>query len=406
MRATEGYMSLITAVTALVGALAGLGGFFRFKSKLDRKRELSEAFGKVATGLGGKDVVERLTSAALLSRFYDTKAEFNVADESFEKDAVRVCAAVLKDEPTGVVQKALSDGLAQMLKKGGRDGIDLQGANLRNAFWGARDGKRVMARNADLYRADASTATFRGADLAGTVFMEAQLVDTTFVDADLRGCNFNLANLRGARFQGARLAGATLAGAQHVPLEVAEGLDARGVYVSEDPVPPPRQVEAADGSSPKRVFVSSPSQRDTSSNLIYFLIASGLSSAGCEAVVFPPEEYGVSAPLDEVRRRISRCDAVVILGLPQSTASGAACGAASVSERAVAPVALPTPWNHIEAGIATGLVKPLLVERGNITANGVFDIGAPPHSVTVTDINTDNALMGLDQTVRSWAESL
>jgi uncharacterized protein YjbI with pentapeptide repeats len=398
----ENYMSLITAVLTLGAALAGFGGFISFKSKRDRQREMAETFSKVAKGLSSQDHIERLTSAALLSRFYGRSPSFVKDGVQFEQDAVRVCVAVLKSEPVGVVQKALADGLAQASSLRGED---FQRTNLRNCYWGRREDRIVAAPEADFFHADLSMASLKGADLKKAVFYGAQLVGSKLNEADLRGCNFGFANLRGSDFTAAKLQGATFENAQHVPAEVQAGLDG-SVFVGETAKPSEAAADLCNAHEKNRVFISSPSALDSRANFVFSMVSRGLADAGVLSVRFPSEEYGASAPLDEVKRRIADCDAMIVLGFSQITASTAKWRANTPQEKQIDSLSLATPWNHIESGIAVALDKPILVIRDVITPEGVFDVGEQPHAITIIDVSDSEALDTLNDAVYEWAVCL
>jgi len=157
------------------------------------------SFTKVASGLGSDNPIERLSSAALLRRFFDPKSQYGMRNTPFASDATKLAAGVLKTEPTGPVQKILADGLAESPLL---EGADLQKVNLRNAYWGKRKNKNqtpVHAPSADFFHADLSSASFRHAFLPHAVFYGAQLVGTVFENADLTECIFRSANLRAAK---------------------------------------------------------------------------------------------------------------------------------------------------------------------------------------------------------------
>ncbi|MDR1565715.1 MAG: pentapeptide repeat-containing protein [Treponema sp.] len=398
------YVNLIAAALGCLGALAGLGGFLRFRSRRDRTKDIGESFIRTANGLGSNTPIERLSAAALLPRFFGSRSEYGTRDMPYAEDAVKLAAAVLKTEPAGIIQKAIADGLAEAVSL---DGVDFQRANLRNCYWGLRQNKRpVSAVGADFFRADLSSASLRGARLANAVFMSAQLVGTVLRDADLQGCNFDSANLRGARFRGANLTRATFRKASNIPPEVLARIDEQGVFMGGKLIEDGSQAGSGDraeaGKRPKRVFLSRPSLLNRQGLIILAQITQGLRDAGVEAMTFPPDEYGVGAPLDEVKQRIGLCDGTIVLGVPQMEASKVVWYAGTTKERAGEHTSLATPWNHIEAGIASALDKPILIIRDEV-AEGIFAIGDQPHAVTIIDIGDDEMMMDLGAAVASWA---
>ena len=395
------YVNLAAAALACIGALVGLRQFLRFRTHRDRLSEIGQSFTRLANGLGAGTQIERLSAAALLPKFFDPKSEFGMKRSPYAGDAARLMVAVLKTEPTGVVQKTLADGLAgapSLL------GADFQRANLRNCYWGRRrDGTAVSAPKADFFRADLSAASLKGADLRKAVFMGAQLVTTVLKEADLRDCNFNSANLRGASFDGALLAGASFVGAHHIPGVITELLDANGKYTGD--VVPTSTSAPSDSHRPRRVFLSRPSQCDGKALVMVAQIMRGVTASGLELVTFPPDEYGTGAPLDEVKQRIGSCDAVIILGVPQIEADLATLRVGTIAEKTIKNASLATPWNQIEAGVAAALDKPLLIVRDDVT-EGIFEIGDQPHTITIIDAGVPDELTRLDAVVAEWAARL
>jgi hypothetical protein len=350
--------------------------------------------------LGSDKQIERLSSAALLRRFFDAKSKYGMRNMPYALDAARLASAVLKTEPTGVVQKALADGLADSQDLAGGD---FQRANLCSCFWGPREGKPpVDARSADFFHAYLSAASLRGAQLQNAIFYGAQLVGTVLAGADLRGCDFRSANLRGAQFAQAKLKGAKFSGARYVPLEITAQLDGE-VKFTGDEVPQPGKAESA--ASAVRVFLSRPSDCDRESKSIVAQVNNAIADAGMELVTFPPGEYGIGAPLDEATQRISACDAVIILGVPQIRVKDGVWRPGTDDERKMAEATLATPWNHIEAGIAAALDKPILIIRDRV-GEGVFEIGEQPQAVTVVDVGQSDGLTRLNESVTEWAHGL
>jgi hypothetical protein len=396
------YLNMLTALLACVAALFGLGQFFRFRTRRDRLSQVGAAFNNMVSGFGSDHHIERLLSASLLPHFFDEKSEYGMKGTPYADDAIKLGAAVLKTESTGVVQKALADGLADAKSLAG---VDFQRANLRNCYWGRRkDGNSINAANADFFRADLSASSLRGAYLSGSVFKEAQLVGTVMKDADLSNCNFDQANLRNALFDNARLLGATFVGARNIPDNIGKHLDKNGRFTNETSLPLSSEANTKT-IMPKKVFLSCPSHCDEHGMMIKAQIMQGVSDAGLELLMFPPEEYGTGAPLDEVKQRICICDAVIILGIPQIEAAQVKWHKDTSEEKLINKVLMATPWNHIEAGIAVALDKPVLIIRDKVS-EGVFEIGDQPHAITIIDTQENNFLLNLNSVIIEWAADL
>ena len=71
------------------------------------------------------------------------------------------------------------------------------------------------------------------------------------------------------------------------------------------------------------------------------------------------------------------CSGGVILGFEQyRSLTGIRKPEAPEEQRQGAPVSIPTPWNHLEAGVLFGLRLPILIFREHAIEGGVFDPGA------------------------------
>lgn len=214
-----------TALATLLAAVLGVLKYFNYRTKRDRQAAVGQAFVEVIRGLGTSDPVQRLASAILLRRFFDTHSEYFVRGLPYGTDAVRVIAGVLREEPSGNVQKVLADGLAHAPTLAG---ADLQRTNLHDAYLShGKEGPRVDLHGADFFRADLSQASLKRCNATKAKFKQATLVGTVFASADLRDANFTEADLLGADFDGAQLAGANFTDAMNLPRGVQERLNHR-----------------------------------------------------------------------------------------------------------------------------------------------------------------------------------
>jgi hypothetical protein len=345
-------------------------------------------------GLGSESEVERVASAALTRRFFDRESEFGAGGLPYAGDALRVVAAVLRSEPAGTTQKLLADGLrwAPSLAYS-----DFQRANLRDCYWGAgRTETPVDAHGADFFRADLSTGSLRRAILRKAVFRDAQLLRTVLDEADCKDADFRGADLRGASFKGSLLLGAMFDSARHIPAVISAGLDSNRRYCTADPLPATTAVEDIEE---HRVFISAPSHMDRADELVLEQVLIGLTNAGFEIVRVLPPAYGKNAPLSEIAHKIRSCEAVVVYGPPQFRVQRETGGSVKASHI----LDMSTPWNHVEAGIAVGLDKPLLVLRQGANG-GVFDVPDHPGTVTRLNIADPEALVKLTECICAWAK--
>lgn len=126
------------------------------------------------------------------------------------------------------------------------------------------------------------------------------------------------------------------------------------------------------------VFVSCPTslngrQEGSRSTLVKFLDEFNLEPRALGRTDYPAE-----FPLREVLVIARHCAGGVILGFEQFQATAGTWKRGTKSEKklgAKQSVSVPTPWNHLEAGILFGLKLPILIFREQGISGGVFDDG-------------------------------
>lgn len=250
----------IAVVAALLAGVLGILKYFSYRTRRDRISLVGQAFNATVEGLSSDADTKKMAAAILLRRFFDKETEQGAAGTPYEDEAVAVIAALLRNTPTGELQKLLADGLAyaSSLQR-----ADLQECNLSRAYLGQRprapvahasirllavgrwgQPKSVGGTNggsgspgsaapidltgADLFHADLTGASLRGAIARNAVFYTAVVRGTVFEGAHLEGADFRQAELEGARFTGAWIERAKFDGAHHVPPNVARLLDQSG----------------------------------------------------------------------------------------------------------------------------------------------------------------------------------
>lgn len=246
----------IGVVVALLAGVLGVLKYFDYRTHRDRISLVGQAFNSTVEGLSSDASEKKLAAAILLRRFFDEETEQGAAGTPYEREAVAVIAALLRNTQTGELQKLLADGLAYASNL---QGADLQQCNLSRAYLGQRPravvthgsvrllSARRWARSAgdsrgtdpavsapidltkaDLFGANLSGASFRGGIARDAVFYTALAQGAVFEGAHLEGADFRQADLKAARFAGAWIEGARFAGAQHLPENVAGLLDQDG----------------------------------------------------------------------------------------------------------------------------------------------------------------------------------
>jgi hypothetical protein len=220
MASVQGWVAL---VGGLATAILGILKYFNYRSRTDRLTIVGQTFSETVDALAAQDEIKRLAAAILLRRFFDPHTEQGSGRTPYQKEALRVIAALLRaTKQESEFQKLLADGLGHAPDL---HGADLQGCNLSGAYLGDRLGRGVDISGADLYKANLSRASLRGAIAKETVFNGATLVNTVLEGADLTSADFRGADLAQARFGDATIEGADFEGARNIPDDIAAKLN-------------------------------------------------------------------------------------------------------------------------------------------------------------------------------------
>jgi hypothetical protein len=124
------------------------------------------------------------------------------------------------------------------------------------------------------------------------------------------------------------------------------------------------------------VFVSCPTDLSERQKLSHKLILRELERANLEPRTLGRDDYPTELPLREVLMLARHCSGAVILGFEQLLVeAGVTKRETPKSEIIKSSIPIPTPWNHLEAGILFSLSIPLLVFREDGIQGGVFDPG-------------------------------
>lgn len=318
----------------------------------------------------------------------------------YAREAANVIAALLRETETGNLQKLLADGLlyAQSLES-----QDLQRTNLQNAYLGVRnDGRVPDLRRADFYRADLSSASLKGATATKAQFYQARLHNTIFKNANLEGASFFETDLLGANFTGARLRGATFKGARNIPASIEPYLqNSESQFDGPDVVPEMPPVTVV----PPKVFISKPSTLSATQETVAREVAQLLGQEQFDIATVERREYPGVGAVAEVRRVLAGCAGMVVVGFRQFEVTKGTWRAGTRDVKVLENVALPTTWNHVEAGMAAMAGLPILfvVESGVI--GGLADLSAVEYSAVTLDV-TNPDRQALEQAIRGWAHGV
>ena len=388
--------SLITAFVAVVGSVLAVT---KYLSRRDKQLAAQQAFRTVLDSLSSTVEHQRLGGAILLRRFFDPKTELGEGGTPYAREAVNVIAALLRETETGNFQKLLADGL---LYASSLESADLQRTNLQNAYLGAKGGVRPNLARADFYRADLSAASLKGANAENAVFYQARLHNTIFKEANLSGASFFEADLLGANFSGATLRNAKFAGARNVPEDLLAHIGEDGTYCGPDTCPP---VAPAPVARRPKVFISKPGTLNVLQQELLRQVVGILADEDIDATTVERGNYPNVGAMSEVRRVLRGCSGALIIAFRQLEVAKGTWRSGTEETRSVEDVALPTAWNHVEAGMAAmaGLPMLFLVERGVI--GGLFELGDVGHSVTAIDL-VKPSHDEIRRSITAWAHSV
>jgi hypothetical protein len=154
------------------------------------------------------------------------------------------------------------------------------------------------------------------------------------------------------------------------------------------------------------VFVSCPSDLSPAQESAAQLIKDMLDKNKLAWRALGRSDYSYKLPLTEVLGMIRHCSGGVILGFTQFEAPSGVFKPRSPKEEVVSSqVVMPTPWNHLEAGVLFNQKLPILIFREEGIKGGVFDIGTPDVFIQKMPIPPlpPTALDDLDTLFQNWA---
>ena len=140
------------------------------------------------------------------------------------------------------------------------------------------------------------------------------------------------------------------------------------------------------------VFVSCPTSLGESQNASRALILRQLKRFNLEPRALGRSDYPTEAPLREVMLLARHCSGGLILGFEQfRSLRGINKPGAAEERKQSGSVSMPTPWNHLEAGILFGLRIPILIFREKTISGGVFDPGVTDVFIHEMPLVSDSA---------------
>jgi len=124
------------------------------------------------------------------------------------------------------------------------------------------------------------------------------------------------------------------------------------------------------------VFLSRPTTLSHEQEASCGQIQEVLESLQLEPRTLGRSDYSTSNPVNEVLAIARHCAGGVVLGFKQYYAETLISKVGTSNAQELPQAYLPSPWNHLEAGILVALGLPLIVLKEEGIGGGVFDAGA------------------------------
>lgn len=133
------------------------------------------------------------------------------------------------------------------------------------------------------------------------------------------------------------------------------------------------------------VFVSAPTALSEEQQTSYDFIVGLLDYENLERRALGRSDYPSDFPLKEIYHLARHCSGGIVLGYSQMSSKTVVLKGGTPEESTRRNVQMPTPWNHIEAGMMFAMRLPLMVFKEDGISGGIFD-----HGVTDVFINKLN----------------
>ncbi|MEO8960656.1 MAG: hypothetical protein ABI325_02160 [Ginsengibacter sp.] len=152
------------------------------------------------------------------------------------------------------------------------------------------------------------------------------------------------------------------------------------------------------------VFISCPTSLNKKQNDLRNFLINILDELNIEPRALGRSDYPKDYPLKEVAIIAKRCSGGIILGFEQLRFENSISKFGTKEVKNIQTLTLlPSPWNHIEAGILFGLRLPLLIFRQSGVSGGVFDYGITDAFVnTFPEKLTPQKKNEITQVVQKW----
>ena len=151
------------------------------------------------------------------------------------------------------------------------------------------------------------------------------------------------------------------------------------------------------------VFVSCPTKLNERQKKLRKVIIDIIEDLNMEPRALGRSDYPKDFPLKEIAIISKRCSGGIILGFEQTKITKGRKKIDTKEESEIEDQSLPTPWNHIEAGILFTLKLPLLIFKEPKVAGGIFDNGVSDAFVhTFPEEIKEDKQREIKQVVQKW----
>lgn len=149
------------------------------------------------------------------------------------------------------------------------------------------------------------------------------------------------------------------------------------------------------------VFVSCPTLLSDAQKELNEKIDALLEQNGLERKALGRSDYPLESPLKEVYALAKHCAGGIILGFEQIYIETGKKKRGTTEEAAITSNSLPSPWNHLEAGMLYSLGLPLLIIKEKDVSGGIFDYGTSAYYV-----HSFEGDFNLQQVFTKWASKV
>lgn len=401
---------ILAVLTTIGGAIAWT---FNFVDSNKAKSNLRESFDKTLQGLYSTSVDQKISSAILLRRFLNKMSKEGKHRDTYKIEAINVISSLLKKEKCGEYQKTLADSLSYILNL---DKCDFQYANLQNMylepnetalkkdlrviqwrpiswlFWWMKKPRVISMCETDMFMADLSYANIKLVSGKQAVFYKANLYQATFRNCDLSEADFRGAYLEGAKFKNCVISGIKIG-------------DSYGNPVFDNCIGEISAESNNTENTVKKVFIScpgalTPKQAEFLSNL-----KTNFKQLGIEVIQFAKYKYRETGQLSAIKTEIANSNGVVILGFKDVKILEGRYRPNTEEFKLLNNDIIVSPWINIEAGIASGTNKPILMIFDERLNSGLFDDAITDHNITKVKINSVNYAI-YDHQVDEWVRQI